>query len=37
MKRIKSVISKIDSVDCVLTLAMCLYLTFLIININKLF
>ena len=37
MNKIKSIIKKIDSVDVVLIAAMCLYGTFLIINLSKLF
>lgn len=37
MKKIKSLVSEITSVDIVLGFAFCLYLSFLIINILKLF
>ena len=37
MKKIKSFVSEITSVDIVLGFAFCLYLSFLIINILKLF
>ena len=37
MKKIKSLVSQITSVDIVLGFAFCLYLTFLIINLSKIF
>ncbi len=37
MKKIKSLVSEITSVDIVLGFAFCLYLSFLIMNISKLF
>lgn len=37
MKKIKSFVSEITSLDIVLGFAFCLYLTFLIFNLSKLF
>jgi len=37
MKKIKSLVSEITSVDIVLGFAFCLYLTLLIIQLSKLF
>lgn len=37
MKKIKSLVSEITSVDIVLGFAFCLYLAFLIVNVSKLF
>jgi hypothetical protein len=36
-RKIKSIVNNIESVDIVLGTAMCLYLTFLIINLSKIF
>jgi len=37
MKKIKSIVNQIESVDIVLGTAMVLYLTLLIVNLSKLF
>jgi hypothetical protein len=37
MKKIKSIVKRIESIDIVLGTAMFIYLTFLIINLSKLF
>jgi len=37
MKKIKSIVNQIESIDIVLGTAMALYLTLLIVNLSKLF